>query len=402
MAPVISECINQIMKIIVLFYADLAGAGGAERLLWEEEKFFREKGIEVIVLTFSLDKSALYNYKPERLEIIDTASSQISRVFALRRKLRQINPNLVIAQNSTDCMYLYLATLFTSIPYIAHIHGTLFWYPEDVKKYALIFRGVFSEIRESVVGHREFIPLHPHCSLKKRIVSEFTAILNYLAVRKARKLIVLTNQVKWEVKKLYGKDSIVVRGCLSPGILSYRPKQDIKRKLGLEGNQIILSIGRLDPRKRIDLLIRAFAKISPNYKDLYLLIGGTGEEEESLKRLAQELGVMNRVRFLGFIPDSELFDYYAICDVFAFPSWTTSGITPYEALAMGKKVVWTTEADEPILGDKHVFLADPTVEDFAKGVEEALNTRVEGKLDLSGYTWNRYFESIVAALNKLD
>lgn len=45
---------------VVIFIGGLAGAGGEERLLWEEEKFFREKGIETTVLTFSLDKSALY------------------------------------------------------------------------------------------------------------------------------------------------------------------------------------------------------------------------------------------------------------------------------------------------------------------------------------------------------
>lgn len=84
--------------------------------------------------------------------------------------------------------------------------------------------------------------------------------------------------------------------------------------------------------------------------------------------------------------------------VFAFPSWTTSGITPYEALAVGKKVVWTSEADEPVLGDEHVFVAEPNVVDFAKGLEEALNTDVEGKVDLSDYTWEKYFETVYGAV----
>ena len=84
--------------------------------------------------------------------------------------------------------------------------------------------------------------------------------------------------------------------------------------------------------------------------------------------------------------------------MFAFPSWTSSGITPYEALAVGKKVVWTSEADEPILGDKHVFVAEPNVADFARGMEEALNTDVEGNVDLSDYTWDKYFETVYGAV----
>lgn len=386
------------MNKVVLFCTGLTGAGGEERLLWEEEKFFREKGIETTVLTFSLDRSALYDYKPERLEIIKAEPPFVSQVIALRRKLKEIKPDIVIASSNGSAMYLYLATMFTSIPYIVHIHGTFFWFLEDTMKYAFIHKNVFSEIRESVIGHKEFIPEHPQCSFKRRVKSEILAIHDYLVVRKARKIIVLTDQLKWEVKKLYGRDSVVARGCLPPEVLSYQLKQDIRQKLGLQDKKIIFSVGRLDPRKRIDVLIKAFAIILPKYDDIYLLIGGTGEDEDRLKRLTEELGVAERVKFLGFIPDAELFDYYASCDIFAFPSWTTSGITPYEALAVGKKVVWTSEADEPVLEDEHVFVAEPTVEDFERGLEEALNAHVEGKVNLSDYTWEKYFETVYGAV----
>ena len=379
---------------IVLFTDTFGRIGGAERLLLEEEKFFRGRGIDVKVLAFG-DRGNLYDYEPKARDLIGIKTSPLSRVLSLRRRLRQINPDMVITLPS---WYLYLATLFTSIPYIVHIHGTLWWFIGDTNKYALIHKKVFSEIRESVVGHKEFILKHPQCSFKRRIASEFLAIIDYLAIRKARKIITLTDQLKWEIEKLYGRDAVVARGCLPQEALSYQPKQDLRQKLGLQGKRIILSVGRLDPRKRIDVLIKTFAKILPKYDELYLVIGGIGEEEERLKKLAEELDIAERVKFAGFIPDSELFDYYATCDVFAFPSWTTSGITPYEALAVGKKVVWTSEADEPILGEEHVFLADPIIDDFARGLEEALNTNIEAKMDLSGYTWDKYFETVYGAV----
>lgn len=381
----------------VVLFPGLMGLGGAERLLMEEEKFFGSKGVETTVLTFDPRKSP-YDYKPERLELLKPGSSFVSQVFALRRILKQINPDMVIVQSNGACIPIYLATLFTSIPYIVHIHGTFFWFHDDTMKYALIHKKVFSEIRESVIGHKEFIPEKPNCRFTKRLASEFLVVFDYLVVRKARKIIVLTDQLKWEVKKLYGRDAVVARGCLSTEALSYRPKEDIRQKLGLQNKKVIFSVGRLDLRKRIDVLIKAFARILPKYKDLYLIIGGRGPDKERLERLTAELGIVNSVKFLGVLPDSKLFDYYAACDVFAFPSWTTSGITPYEALVVGKKVVWTTEADEPILGDEHVFLADPNVEDFARGLEEALNTEVEGKVDLSDYIWEKYFETVYGAV----
>jgi len=389
------------LKKLVIFRASLIVPGGAERLLWEEEKFFRRKGVETVVLTFSFSQRSIYDYKPERLEVLDAGCSKLRRALLLRHKLQQIRPDLVIASSPLDAAYLYLATMFTSIPYVVHIHGTLFWFPEDVLKYAFIHRRVFNEIRESVAGHKEFIPPRFEGGFKKRLPKEILALLDYFAVRRAKQIFVLTDQIKWEVKKLYNRDAVVARGCLSPKIFSYRSRQDVKRKLGLENKRVIFSVGRLDPRKRIDLLLKAFGEIASRYDDVYLVIGGTGPEREKLESLARKLGIKEKTKFVGFIPETELYDYYSTCcDVFAFPSWTTSGITPYEALAVGKKVVWTSEADEPILNDKHVFLADPTVKDFARKLGEALNTDVNEEIDLSNYTWDRYFETVYEAVLK--
>lgn len=381
---------------IVIFTGRLIGAGGAERLLWEEEKFLREKGIKVTVLTFHFDKNSIYDYQPKDLQVLKHKNSPLSRIFALRHKLQKIKPDLVIASSNSDAIYLYLATMFITIPYIVHVHGTPFWFIEDKIKYSLIHKKVFMEIRESVAGHKEFIPIYPRWNIIERMICELLAIVDYFAVRKAREIIVLTNQINWEVEKLYGKKSIIARGCLPVEALSYYPKKDIRKILELQNKKIILSVGRLDPRKRIDLLIKAFAKISTKYKDLYLLIGGTGEDDKKIKNLVDDFDVCikKKIIFLGFIPDRELFDYYSACDVFAFPSWTTSGITPYEALAVGKKIVWTSEADEPVLGNNHVFVANPNVEEFAGALEKAINTNIEEKIDLSDYTWEKYFETV--------
>jgi len=372
--------------------------GGQERLMVKEVKYLENKGFDVKILTFKLDKKALFSYEDLDIEVLK-AKSRIGKIILLRNRLKKLKPDLVIAQSYWDAEILYLATLFTKIPYMTHIHGTPFWFDNrlDLRKYGLVFRNIFDEIRNSLYDHKKFIPKNPKISLKDKVMLNILAILNYLAVRKSKKIITLTDQLKWEIKKMYGKDAIVSRGCLDPEILSYKPKKDIKKELNLEGKRIILNIGRLDPRKRIDVLIKAFSKLYKKYDDVYLLIGGAGEEEENLKKLTKDLGIDDRVIFLGYIPEGELFDYYASCDVFAFPSWTTSGITPYEALAVGKKVVWTSEADEPILSDPHVFVADPTVDDIAEALERALNTNVEGKIDLSQYTWDRYFEKVYNA-----
>lgn len=386
---------------IVLFRNAILRPGGGERLTFEESKYLSKKGYQVKILTFETVPEALYNYLNQvDLEVIKTGGF-LSRLFKLRKRLKEIKPDLIIAQSAGDTHLLYLTGL--DIPYITHIHGSIFWFEGELSKYCLIFKKSFKEIRNSLIGHREFIPARmPRVSLAKKIFWELRAFLNYLAVRKSAQIIVLTNQNKWEVQKLYGREGVVARGCLNPETFDYQPKRDIREKYHLQGKKIILNIGRLDPRKRMDLLIRCFDRLSKKYENLVLMLGGIGPEEQNLKNLASSLNLKDKIIFAGYINDDNLYDYYAACDVFAFPSWTSSGITTYEALALQKNVVWTSEAEEPVLDHPHIFLADPNLEDFTRGLEKALFTEVSEKIDLTRLTWDHYFSTVEEEIKKID
>lgn len=389
-------------KKIVFFTSNLSGgAGGAEKLVLEEEQYFRKKNFSTSIITFAVDKTALYNYKPNIIEIKLKSKKLISQfkgILSLRREIKKINPDHIIVQSNFCASYIYLATIFTSYNYITHIHGTLFWFDDETKKYSIIHKKVFSEIRNSVEGHKEFVPENPRLGIKIRVSNEIFAILDYFAVRKAKEIIVLTEQLKWEVKKLYNRNSVVSRGCLPNDFKDYKPRINIKNQLNIKSKKIIFSLGRLDHRKRIDMLIKSFNMITEDNDNLVLLIGGLGNEEENLKEIVNKLKLTKKVIFLGFVDDNILFDYYFACDVFAFPSWTSSGISPYEALAMGKKVVITSEAEEPFLDHNKVFVADPNIDDFAKNLKKALDSEVQEKYDLSEFTWDNYFKNVYNAL----
>ena len=70
----------------------------------------------------------------------------------------------------------------------------------------------------------------------------------------------------------------------------------------------ILSVGRLDAAKRIDMLIKAAKYTDKNVK---ILIAGRGPERENLEKLAQAENVADRVEFLGFVNDEDLLKLYA-------------------------------------------------------------------------------------------
>ncbi|GAI56514.1 unnamed protein product, partial [marine sediment metagenome] len=72
---------------------------------------------------------------------------------------------------------------------------------------------------------------------------------------------------------------------------------------------------------------------------------GVGQKEEKFKKLAIRLNIAGKVEFVGYIKEEELWDYYTSCDVFAHPDHADFAIAPYEALALQKNVVWSTEME---------------------------------------------------------
>jgi glycosyltransferase involved in cell wall biosynthesis len=401
-------------KRVLFFHADMYRPGGSERLMIEEIKYCESLGADTDIVTYQYSREALFNevFKAKVHQLIGKnllyATSLPLRVsylprmvLSLRKKIKEIKPDIIVARSSFECIYLYLATLFTPFTYVTHIHDTIAWTVGDVRQQALIYHKAFREIRESLPGHRQFIPkTPPKVNPVKRIIGEITSLVEYLAVRKAKKIFVLSNHVKWEVRKLYGKEAVVVRGGFDSQILSYQPRQNIKEKLGLSDKKMILNVNTLVPMKRVDLLIKAFNRLSRKFEDAVLVIGGAGPEEKKLQSLARQLGIEDKVRFIGYIPEGELWDYYGGCDIFVHPSWLTSAIAPFEALALGKKVIWSTdtEVDEPLRDNRHIFVANPTVDDLAETMERALTTEIMEKSDLSNYTWDRYCQRILTEL----
>ncbi len=108
-------------------------------------------------------------------------------------------------------------------------------------------------------------------------------------------------------------------------------------------------LGRLERYKRVDLLLRATARLAGELPDLDLVIVGRGSERERLERLAAELGIARRVRFTGFVSDAERDAALAEARVCVCPSVKEGwGITVIEANALGLPVVAT---DAPGLRD---------------------------------------------------
>ncbi len=122
-------------------------------------------------------------------------------------------------------------------------------------------------------------------------------------------------------------------------------KAQARRRLGLNSDKIILFVGRIDPLKGVDNLIKALPHLRqiPQFK---LMIIGGGEhsqhEVERLRKLARSLKVQNSVDFLGLIKHETLPYFYNAADACVVPSYYESfGLVALESLACGTRVVAT-------------------------------------------------------------
>lgn len=88
----------------------------------------------------------------------------------------------------------------------------------------------------------------------------------------------------------------------------YHPPSLVGRYYNADVGDYILSVGRLDSLKRVDLLIEALAKSKSQVK---CIIAGKGSQEEVLRKLAASYGIADRIKFAGFVTDDELLNLYA-------------------------------------------------------------------------------------------
>lgn len=153
-----------------------------------------------------------------------------------------------------------------------------------------------------------------------------------------------------------------------------------RRRFGLPGNRaVVLHVGRLVPQKNQDVLIRAVA----NLPDAHLALAGAGPDDERYEALAYELGVADRVHFLGAHAPAEIADLYAAADLFVFPSvWETFGLAAVEAAIAGLPVVAAdlavlrevlgTDVPQPV-----TFVAPHDVAGWARAISAWLDTPPE-------------------------
>jgi len=165
----------------------------------------------------------------------------------------------------------------------------------------------------------------------------------------------------------------------------------------------VLSVGRLELNKRVDLIIRALALTD---RSVRLVVAGNGADRRRLEHVTETLGVVDRITFTGEIDDRQLVELYANALAVIFPPIDEDyGYVTIEAFLAKKPVVTTTDAGGPlefVEDGVNGLIAEASAESIAAAIARlAVDKALARRLGEAGFerarliTWDGVVERLV-------
>jgi len=288
--------------------------------------------------------------------------STFQRSFALRHLSKTIaadrTSRLVATHFALDSLLLAQGLRRCQIPCVAHFHGP--WSEESRAE-----------------GQK------PWKVALKRMVEK-------AAYRRTTHFITLSQAFRSDLMNRFGiplKKISVVPGSISSAEMVVPGDASVcRRLLGWPADRtIILSVRRLAERMGLRELIEAFALLAAKHPNTDLYLAGKGKLEGSLRRFADQSGLKERIRFVGYVPEDRLASAYHAADLTVVPSQALEGfgLSVLESLACGTPVLVSPVGGLPEvmqgLGKELIFentspRALGTGLDFALANREALPT----------------------------
>ena len=254
-------------KIVV--YVNSLAKGGAERVAVNLVKYFHESGFEAVLVTSRVFEDEYEEpegvrriiCEEERGEIKNRLTYFCKRFRNVRRIWKKERPDMIVSFIGKVNMMALMTTFGMRIPVIVSVRSD---------------------------PNREY-------------PTKLMRFLSKTLYMKAKGIIVQTEDAKKYFPAYMQKKVAILPNSLNPKFI--RPRFTGKRK-----NEIV-SVGRLDPNKNHQMLIRAFDKIANDFPDMQLVFYGDGLPESStrqaLEELTRELGLLDRIRFMGRRNDVE-------------------------------------------------------------------------------------------------
>jgi len=342
-------------RVLVLAVQSPFSHGGAEMHVRRLTEELSRRGVEADLVTLPL-------IERERFDLV--RSALVGRMLDLTE----------VGARPVDAV---IATRFPS--YAARHPNKVVWLIHQYRQAYDQFGSPFSDLTASPEDRR---------------TREAIAEIDRVGLTEARKVFANSRTVAERLRKHNG---------IASQPLYHPPPLAGRYRSGAFGDYV-LSVGRFDAWKRADLLVRALAS-APSAR---LTLVGHGPEEDRLRRLAADLRLGDRIRFVADASDEELLDLYAGARLVAVaPSGEDLGYVPLEAFLSGKPVLTTEDSGGPLefVRDGETGLVVPARAEALGAALEAAWNRVEalqrmgeaGRRRAAALSWDEAVGALLSA-----
>ncbi len=187
----------------------------------------------------------------------------------------------------------------------------------------------------------------------------------WLSARRARAVLADSHATKQDIVELLGVDADRVH-VVYPGreaAFHTKPADEVllfRRKNKLD-RPFVLFVGTLEPRKNVDVLVKAFGVLAGDgFQGDLVLAGGSGWATEAIDRALEESPVRGRIHRIGYVKQEDLPYWYCAADLVVYPSsYEGFGIPVLEAMASGTPVITSNRSSLPEVAGDAALTVDP-------------------------------------------
>ena len=219
------------------------------------------------------------------------------------------------------------------------------------------------------------------------------------SIARASRVITVSRATKCSIKRYFpeaaNKTTVVHEGSFAAGLEI--PAARTARPFGL-------FVGTVEPRKNLQRLLMAFARIKDEVDHDLHLVGGRGWRMPKPSALIRANGLESRVHDFGPLEDAELLRQYASCDFVALPSlYEGFGLPIIEPMTFGKPVLTRNTSAMPETAGDAGLLVDPTcTDDIARGLKRMMtDTALRSRLAAAARQRSRHFSWDSAAVETI-
>lgn len=342
---------------IGIFHDMLVQKGGAERAVIE---LANELNADLITSGFNPELKKWIDIKTK---VIDIGNASWKHSYLIGYNL-EAPLRFFINRNSFD-YDIYIFSLFSSI-FAAKSNNMNIWFCHTPNRLLYDLRDI--KLKNANLIKKIFYYIY----IKFFFIRDQKTINSYMT-----KIVVNSKNVQKRVKKYYRKDSRIIY-----------PPIDTKQFKFKKFGDFYLSVSRLIPEKRIDLIAKAFIKM-PNKK---LVIVGDGSEK---MKIINTISNHKNIKLLTDVGEKELKELYASCLATIYmPIEEDFGLVPLEGMASGKSCIAVNEGGckETVVDGKTGFLINPTEENIIKAVGK-LNIKEAKKMKNNCLKWVKRFDT---------